>query len=112
MVKKMLKHLINGPIMPSYESEVVQNDEFLSKLEKKLILLSAKYGLGEVLFREKNPLNNDSFASFYIRAPKSWSNQKIFDVWDLISDEVDEFAAKEGHDNLMEICNVAVSDRY
>lgn len=108
----MLKHLINGPIMPSGESEVVQNDEFLSKLEKKLILLSAKYGLGEVLFMEKNPLNNDSFASFYIRAPKSWSNQKIFEVWDLISDEVDEFAAKEGHDNLMEICNVAVSDRY
>jgi len=108
----MLKHLINGPIMPSYESEVVQNDEFLSKLEKKLILLSKKYGLGEVLFMEKNPLNNDSFASFYIRAPKSWSNQEIFNVWDLISEEVDEFAAKEGHDNLMEICNVAVSERY
>jgi hypothetical protein len=57
-------------------------------------------------------LNNDSFASFYIRAPKSWSNQEIFDVWDLISEEVDEFAAKEGHDNLMEICNVAISERY
>ena len=108
----MLKHLINGPIMPSCESEIVQNDGFLSKLEKKLIFLSAKYGLSEVLFREKNPLNNDSFASFYIRAPKSWSNQEIFDVWDLISEEVDAFAAKEGHDNLMEICNVAVSERY
>lgn len=103
---------MNGPIMPSCESKVVQNDEFLSKLEKELIILSAKYGLGEVLFMEKNPLNNDSFASFYIRAPKSWSNQKIFDVWDLISDEVDDFAAKEGCDNLMEICNVAVSERY
>ena len=65
-----------------------------------------------VLFREKNPLNNNSFASFYIRAPKTWSNQEIFDVWDLISDEIDAFAAKEGHDNLMEVCNVAVSDRY
>ena len=49
----MLKHLINGPIMPSCESEVVQNDEFLSKLEKKLIFLSKKYELGEVLFMEK-----------------------------------------------------------
>jgi hypothetical protein len=108
----MLEHLQKGTIMPSSESKVVQNDEFLSKLEQKLIKLSSKYGLGEILFREKNPLNNDSFASFYIRAPKTWSNQEIFDVWDLISDEVDEFAAKEGHDNLMEICNVAVSDRY
>lgn len=112
MSESMIKHLQNGPIMPSCESTVVQNDEFLCKLEQKLIDLSAKYGLGEVLFMEKNPLNNDSFASFYIRAPKTWSNQEIFDVWDLISDEVDEFAAKEGYDNLMEICNVAVSERY
>lgn len=108
----MLRHLQNGPIMPSSESKVVQNDEFLSKLEKELIVLSAKYGLGEVLFMEENPLNIDSLASFYIRAPKTWSNQEIFDVWDLISDEVDAFAAKEGCNNLMEICNVAVSDRY
>ena len=108
----MIEHLQNGPIMPSSESEVVQNDAFLTKLEQKLILLSAKYGLGEVLFMEKNPLNNDSLASFYIRAPKSWSNQKMFDVWNLISHEVDDFAAKEGHDNLMEICGVVVSDRY
>ena len=110
--ENMIEYLQNGPIMPSCESKVVQNDEFLSKLEQKLILLSEKYGLGEVLFREKNPLNNNSFASFYIRAPKTWSNQEIFDVWDLISDEVDAFAAKEGYDNLMEVCNVAVSDRY
>lgn len=108
----MLRHLQNGPIMSSSESKVVQNDEFLSKLEKELIVLSAKYGLGEVLFMEENPLNIDSLASFYIRAPKTWSNQEIFDVWDLISDEVDAFAEKEGCNNLMEICNVAVSDRY
>nr|WP_295001296.1 hypothetical protein [uncultured Methanobrevibacter sp.] len=49
----MIKHLQNGPIMPSSESKVVQNDAFLTKLEQKLILLSAKYGLGEVLFMEK-----------------------------------------------------------
>ena len=36
----------------------------------------------------------------------------MFDVWDLISHEVDDFATKEGHDNLMEICGVVVSDRY
>ncbi len=49
----MLRHELNGPIMPSRESKVVQNDEFLTKLEQKLIHLSDKYGLGEVLFREK-----------------------------------------------------------
>jgi hypothetical protein len=108
----MIEHELNGPIMPSSKSKTVQNDEFLTKLEAKLIELSEKYGLGEVLFMERNPLNMDSLASFYIRAPKSWPNQKIFDVWDLISDEVDDFAEKEGCDNLMEICNVAVSDRY
>lgn len=35
-----------------------------------------------------------------------------FDVWNLISEELDDFAAKECHDNFMEICNVAVSERY
>ena len=69
----------NGKIMPSSESEVVRNDTFLSKLEKEVMVLSAKYGLGEVLFRERNPLNNNSSNSFYIRAPKNWSNQQIFD---------------------------------
>ena len=54
----MLEHLQNGPIMPSSESKVVQNDEFLSKLEQKLIKLSSKYGLGEILFREKKKMLN------------------------------------------------------
>ena len=40
----MIKYMQNGPIMPSCESTVVQNDEFLCKLEQKLIHLSAKYG--------------------------------------------------------------------
>lgn len=108
----MFKYDLNGPIMPSSESKIVQNDAFLSKLEQKLIILSAEYGLGEVLFMEKNPLNIDSFASFYIRAPKEWSNQRIFDVWEPISDEVDSFAAEEGIETLSEICSVAVSNRY
>ena len=34
----MIKYMQNGPIMSSY-------DEFLCKLEQKLIHLSAKYGL-------------------------------------------------------------------
>ena len=110
--EKMLRHELNGPIMPSCESEVVRNDEFLTKLEQKLIYLSAKYGLGEVLFREKNPLNNNSSNSFYIRAPKTWSNQKIFDVWEPISNEVHAFAKKEGIETLAEICSVIVSDRF
>lgn len=108
----MLEHLQNGPIMPSSESKVVQNDEFLSKLEQKLIKLSSKYGLGEILFREKNPLNNNSSNSFYIRAPKNWSNQEIFNVWEPISDEVHDFAKKEGVETLSEICSIIVSDRY
>ncbi len=49
----MLKTDCNGPIMPSSESDIVKNDAFLSKLENKVIELSDKYGLGEVLFREK-----------------------------------------------------------
>ena len=112
MVKKMLQHRLNGPIMPSCESKTVQNDEFLSKLEQKLKSLSAEYGLGEVLFMEKNPLNIDSMPAFYIRAPKSWSNQEIFDVWDPISDEAHAFAKQEGVETLAEICGVIVSERY
>lgn len=108
----MLKHLLNGPIMPSCDSQVVQNDEFLSKLESKLIELSEKYGLGEVLFMEKNPLNIDSMAAFYIRSPKNWSSEKTFDIWEKISDEVDIFTKKEGVKILSEICSVIVSDRY
>ena len=111
-VKTMILHELNGPIMPSCESSVVQNDAFLSKLEKELIVISAKYGLGEVLFREKNPLNINSSNSFYIRAPKTWSNQEIFDVWEPISDEVHAFAKNEGVETLAEICSVIVSDRY
>ena len=49
----MIRCDCNGKIMLSCESKVVQNDEFLFKLEKKLITLSEKYGLGEVLFMEK-----------------------------------------------------------
>ena len=108
----MIRNDCNGKIMLSCESEIVQNDEFLSKLEKKLITLSKKYGLGEVLFMEKNPDNYNSSNSFCIRAPKTWTNQQIFDVWDPITDEVYEFADAEGIESLAEICAVIVSDRY
>ena len=108
----MLRSDCNGTIMLSSESETVKNDIFLSKLERKLHMLSQKYGLGEVLFMERNPLNNNSSNSFCIRAPKNWSNQKIFDVWEPISNEVHAFAKKEGIETLSEICHVIVSDRY
>lgn len=74
--------------------------------------MSDKYGLGEILFREKNPLNNNSSNAFIIKAPENWSNQMIFDVWGPISDEVHEFAKNEGIDCLAEICFVTVSNRY
>ena len=108
----MLTSDCNGTIMLASESEVVRNDIFLSKLERKVISLSDKYGLGEVLFREKNPLNNNSSNSFIIKAPKEWSNQMIFDVWEPISYEVHDFAKSEGIDVLAEICFVIVSNRY
>ena len=111
-VDTMIRNDCNGKLMLSCESEIVQNDEFLSKLEKKLITLSEKYGLGEVLFIEKNPDNYNSSNSFCIRAPKTWTNQQIFDVWDPIIDEVYEFADAEGIESLIEKCAVIVSDRY
>lgn len=108
----MLRCDQNGPIMPSHKSNIVKNDIFLSKLEKELIFLSKKYGLGEVLFMEKNPLNIDSFHSFYISAPEDWSNKKIFAVWDKVTLEAIGFAKKEGVETLSEICGIIVSNRY
>ena len=69
----------NGTMMLSSESEVVWNNFAYSQLEKFLITLSAKYGLGEILFLEKNPKNNNATDSFYIRAPKDWSVEQIFE---------------------------------
>lgn len=102
----------NGTLMFSSESEVVRNDAFLSKLEKKLITLSDKYGLGDLLFIERNRRNNNSFNAFIIQAPEEWSNQMMFDVWDPISDEVEDFAKDEGIECLAEICTVIVSNLY
>ena len=110
--EKMIRRDCNGTLMLSSESTVVKNDEFLSKLEKKVISLSDKYGLGEVLFMERNPRNDNSSNSFIIRAPEEWSDQRIFDVWDPISDEVYTFARSEGVDVLAEICSIIVSNRY
>ena len=50
----------NGTVMLSSESEVVRGNHAYCQLEKFLISLSAKYGLGEVLFLEKNPKNNNA----------------------------------------------------
>ena len=49
----MIYKCCNGTVMLSSESDVVKNNIVYSELEKCLISLSAKYGLGEVLFREK-----------------------------------------------------------
>lgn len=108
----MLMSDCNGTLMPSCESKVVQNNAFLSKLEKKVIALSNKYSLGEVLFMERNPRNNNSLNSFIIKAPADWSQERIFDVWEPISYEVHDFAKKEGVDILAEICTIIVSNSY
>lgn len=107
----MLSSDCNGTLMLSSESEIVKNDAFLSKLEK-VMSLSEKYSLGNVLFMERNPKNNNSSNAFIIEVPDEWTNQMIFDVWDPISDEVHDFAKTEGIKNLSEICTVIVSNRY
>ena len=108
----MIHQNCNGTVMLSSESEVVKNSIVYSKLEKHLIWLSAKYGLGEVLFREKNPRNNNSTDSFYIRAPNDWSSKKLFDVWDCIIKESHEFLEDNDLESEMGICGIVVSQRY
>lgn len=98
--------------MLSSESDVVENNAAYSRLEKFLISLSAKYGLGEVLFREKNPRNNNSTDSFYIRSPKEWSLDKEFEVGDLVVEESQAFIEKENIESEIGLCCVIVSSRY
>ena len=102
----------NGTVMLSCESEVVRNNFAYSKLERFLIDLSAKYGLGEVLFRERNPKNNNSTDSFYIRSPKEWSLDKEFKVGDLVVAESQAFIEKENIESEIGLCCVVVSSRY
>ena len=111
-VKNMLRSDCNGTLMFPSESKTIKNDAFLSKLEKKVVSLSEKYGLGEVLFMERNPRNINSSDTFISRAPDDWSSEMIFDVWEPIAFEVHDFARKEGIKNLSEICHVSVSNRY
>lgn len=108
----MIHQNCNGTIMLSSESEVVKNTNVYSVLEPFLITLSAKYGLGEVLFREKNPRNNNSTDSFYIRAPKEWSNETLFEVWDRIIEESHAFLEDNNLESEMGICGIVVSQRY
>lgn len=102
----------NGTIMLSSESEVVRNNFAYSQLEKFLISLSAKYGLGEVLFRERNPRNNNSTDSFYIRAPKEWSLEKEFAVWDCVIEESHAFLDEHNLEEDIGLCGIVVSKRY
>lgn len=102
----------NGKIMLSSESDVVKNSIVYSELEEYLVNLSAKYGLGEVLFRERNPKNNNSTDSFYIRAPKFWSRDKIFEVWDCVIEEAHAFLEANDYEDEMGICGIVVSRRY
>ncbi|WP_298521972.1 hypothetical protein [uncultured Methanobrevibacter sp.] len=102
----------NGTVMLSSESEVVKNNPAYKKLENFLIPLSAKYGLGEILFREKNPRNNNSTDAFYIRSPKEWSLAKEFQVGDLIVEESQAFIEKEDIESEIGLCCVIVSSRY
>ena len=108
----MIHSNCNGNVMFSSESDVVKNSIVYSELEKYLKGLSSKYGLGEVLFREKNPKNNNSTDSFYIRAPKEWSNEKIFKIWDCIIEEAHSFLESKGYEGEMGICGIVVSSRY
>lgn len=102
----------NGTITLSCESDIVKNDAVLSKLEKRLMDLSLKYGLGDVLFMARNPRDNNSTNSFYIRAPKDWSDEKLFEVWDCVIDDSIAFLRNEGCISILDSCSIAVSKRY
>lgn len=68
----------------------------LTKIRLYLIVLSEKYGLGEVSFKPFNKHDWDSMDSFYIEAPKDWPYEKTSKIWDeLIKDSV-KYAEKEG----------------
>lgn len=102
----------NGTVMLSSESKIVRDNPAYCELEKFLISLSKKYGLGEVLFRERNPKNNNSTDSFYIRSPKEWSVKRTFEIWDCILDESEAFIDEKGIDSELGLCGISVSDRY
>lgn len=102
----------NGTLMLSSESEVVRNSAALSGLEEFLRSLSPKYGLGELLFMERNPSNNNSTDAFYLRAPSNWSLDKLFDVWYSVLDESNVFIEKHGFSEELMLCGISVTQRY
>ena len=63
-------------------------------------------------FLEKNPKNNNATDSFYIRAPKEWSVERIFEVGDCVLDESEEFIESHGLDSELDMCGISVSKRY
>ena len=74
--------------------------------------MSAKYGLGEVLFRERNTKNNNSNDSFYIRVPKDWPTENVFEIWDCVLEESHAFLEENNLEYEMGICGISVSQRY
>lgn len=108
----MIYQNCNGTYMLSSESEVVRNSIALSDLEKFLIGLSNKYGLGEVLFRERNPRNNNSTNAFCIRVSKDLSVDQVFDIWDIIIEDSNDFIEKMGYTDDLMLCGVSVTQRF
>ena len=68
--------------------------------------------MGEILFLEKNPKNNNATDSFYIRAPKDWSVEQIFEVWDCVLDESEDFIQAHDFDFELDLCGISVSNKY
>ena len=69
-----------------------KNAEELTKHNDCLIDLSEKYGLGEIFFEEEN---YNQLNCFFIKAPKSWSTEKVRRIWRKVEKESKEFAEKE-----------------
>lgn len=108
----MIYQNCNGTYMLSSESEVVRNSVALSDVEKFLMGLSDKYDLGEVLFKERNPKNNNSFDSFYIRVSKDLSVDQVFDIGDIIVKDAYEYIEKMGYIDEFMLCGVSVTQRF
>lgn len=61
---------------------------------------------------ERNPKNNNSTDSFYIRSPKVLSVKKEFEVWDCVIQESHAFLEEHDLEDAIGICGIAVSSRY
>ena len=84
-----------------------KNVEEFTKFKDCLIDLSEKYGLGEIFFEEEN---YNHLNCFFIKAPKSWSTEKVRKIWRKVEKESKEFAEKEDFLPVYRITHIVVEN--